>query len=243
MKLYDAYHITKIYNIQSIVKNGLLPNCGENSSSIGDKTGYLFFTTYENIDFWIQQFNLNRSEIIILKFVAENEGNRIHEKNDFCTNKSIPADQIYVVTDNGNIPIKDFYLINKDKLEKSNKENIINQLEKLLLNLRNIITTKEYTVEDLAKTLDLLASISVLSDRSEFQKYLIEIKNITLQLLKLNGINEEVENYRLIEGMFIRFLNNNEEVSVSEIYELKQRIVRGFDFDPNMVNDIRFFRM
>jgi len=245
MKSYDAYHITKIRNIESIAKNGLLPNCGENSISVGDKIGNIFFTTYENIDFWIQRFDLKKSEIVVLNFIAENEGNRIHDRNDFCTNKSIPADQIYVVTDEGKIPIKEFYLMNKVEFEKLNKENIISEIEKVLLILRNVLATpdKKYTVDDLSRTLDLLAAISTLDDRIEFQNYLMEIKKTTLQLLKINGIDESIENYRLIENLFVRIFNKSEKILVSEIYELKQRIVHGLDFDPKILNDIRLFKM
>lgn len=39
------YHLTKKENIESILKNGILPKCGENTSLVESDIGnYIFFT-------------------------------------------------------------------------------------------------------------------------------------------------------------------------------------------------------
>ena len=58
MEMINAFHITTRDNVASIAKNGLVPNYGSNSGSVGDRTRRVFFTTEENIEFWMNQLQL-----------------------------------------------------------------------------------------------------------------------------------------------------------------------------------------
>lgn len=44
MEFNNGYHITLENNIDSIIKSGLIPMCGERSESIGDFTKLFIFT-------------------------------------------------------------------------------------------------------------------------------------------------------------------------------------------------------
>lgn len=160
---------------------------------------------------------MNREEIVVLNFRVVNNGDRIHENNDFNTDKLIPADEICVVTGHGKVPIMDYYLVHKERLDKLNIDNVTRKLENVLLRLRKIPSTdKQYTINDCLVALDLLAGISILDkkDSIKLRDSLVEIKEATLKLLQLNGINENIKNYRIIGLVFDKIISGKENVSI-----------------------------
>lgn len=246
MDKIDAYHITTIDKIASIVKYGLVPNYGGNSRTVSDKTRRIFFTTKENIDFWMNQFKMKKENTIVLNFKARNTGNRIHDKNDLCTDKSISVDEIFVVTSKGKIAIREYYEQNKLLLDELHVNNLRKKIKDVLRMTETCLVENKYTEDNCIQMLDMLAMIIVLEDSTEFIDEVEIIKEGTLKLLldKIDkGYSDNCENVIKIINKVV----NNYDVTLEEIFVLKKKIALGFDYNPNLnatifMNDMSKFK-
>lgn len=237
--MIDAYHITKLENLKSIREFGLVPNYGDNSKSAKDKTPAIFFTTKEYIDDWIRIFNHNKENIIILTFKSKNEGSRIGENNDLYTKKIVPKEEIFVVDNSKKIPLEEYYRLHKEKFDKLAEKALIKRINKVLNIFSNIKNKKHtYKENDLIETLDMLGCFISLD--IEVQKTYLEIleiiKDKTLKLINLSGLDKEHPNYLKISQIFEKV--KNKELNMKEINDLKFIICYGFDHDPSKVNKI-----
>ena len=92
-----AYHITEKQNIDSIIKNGLIPSIGNRSRVAGDefKAIYFFDEIYsleEWMDFLYQ--NQDKDSLEILRFNIKNLKWYFHRKNEFYITQIIPSEKI-----------------------------------------------------------------------------------------------------------------------------------------------------
>lgn len=220
MDLNYGYHITNKSNIYSILKNGLLPNIGKNSRSVGEQNFLIYFTTFNFIDTWIERFKLDKTQIVILKFPCVKEGQRYDSANDCFTFDIIPPESISVIDNGEEFTLEKFYQKNKSLFDLEIVKNANTLLKTIIERLKQIEFTSlepeqgwDYNEVDpnLIDILELLKIIRDLDNKKQFTDVLNSIKDQTLKKLCVNnlGITTESKIYKLLDTVFTDSLSNN----------------------------------
>lgn len=224
MNLINAYHITNVSNIKSILENGLVPDIGENSRKVQEQHFFTYFTTSNFIETWIDRFQLDKNELVILKFPCKNYNQRYDSANDYFTFETISPANILVVT-NEEIPLKDYYQQNKEKIDVKLTQNIIVNISTIIERLEQI---KSVTLDpedgwdyneaepNLIKTMDLLKQIRSLNDKKDFFDIITYIKEETLKKLVNNdlGITDDSKIYKALDMFFCDSISNTPKIDV-----------------------------
>jgi len=215
-----GYHITNKSNINSILKNGLVPNIGKNSRYVREQNFLLYFTTFDKINTWIERFDLDKNEIVVLKFPCDRFGQRYDSANDYFTSDSISPTDISVIEDSKELSLEEFYQINKSLLETETLKKVNELLKKITERLKQIEfasldpeDTWDYNEADpnLIDILEVLKIVRNLDCKNEFTNILNSIKNQTLKKLCTNNleITTESEIYNLVDSIFNDTLSDN----------------------------------
>lgn len=223
-----GYHITNKSNINSILKNGLVPNIGKNSRYVKEQNFLLYFTTYNNIDTWIERFNLDKNEIVILKFPYDKFGQRYDSANDYFTFNTISPKNISLIDDNKELPLNEFYQINKSVLELESLKKVNELLKRIIERLKQIEfvsldseDTWDYNEADpnLIDILEVLKLVRSLDCKNQYQDILNSIKNQTLKKLCTNNleITSESKIYNLITEIFTDSLSDNPKFNLIDL--------------------------
>lgn len=226
MALNYGYHITNKSSINSILKNGLVPSIGKNSRSVKEQNFLIYFTTFDYIDTWIKRFNLDKTQIVILKFPYDKAGQRYDSANDYFTSEVIPPEKINVIDDSEEILLENFYLKNKSllDLETIKKANIL--LKTITERFKQIEFTSlgpedgwDYNEVDpnLIEILDMLKIIRDLEDKKHFADFLNFIKSQTLEKLCVNNldITPESKIYKLLDTIFTDSLSDIPQLTLT----------------------------
>lgn len=111
------YHLTKKENIESILKNGILPKCGENTSLVESDIGnYIFFTNKKNLQIW--SLFLNRHYVVEIELNNRLKRRDYNAYSEYYTNKEISPQ--YIVN---------HYEFNPSRVSKHTKELLFSYLE------------------------------------------------------------------------------------------------------------------
>lgn len=228
MDLVYGYHITKKSNINSILKNGLVPNIGKNSIYAREHQFLIYFTSVNYINKWIQLFNINENELEILKFLCTNYIKR--DVSEFFTSDSILSDNILIITRDEEIPLKEYYQCNKEILDLETIKTANKLLKQIINRLKEIEFTSmepepentwQYNEVDpnLVDTMDLLKMVRSLEDKSQFVEVLNYIKDKTLKKLVENdlGITTGSVIYETLNLIFNDSLSNNKDIDLMSI--------------------------
>lgn len=120
-----VYHIATVDNIESIIKNGLVPKCGLRSKSVEDnKKAIYFFDSLYSIDNWIDELYKNKSikELELLRFNLKRRKwfFKDAEIGDFYLTRPINntnIDYLRIYDNNGKpLSLNSDYIFDKDKL-------------------------------------------------------------------------------------------------------------------------------
>lgn len=217
-----GYHVTNKSCIKSILRNGLVPNIGKNSRSIREQHFLLYFTTFNFINTWIKRFNLDKDQIVILKFPCNKFEQRYDSANDFFTLDTIPPENISVIDNDEEIPLEIYYQKNKLLIDSETKKNLNELLENIIKRLHQIEFNSlesedgwDYneTEPNLIDILDALKLLRDLDDKNQFCDVLNTIKSQTLKKLCANNleITPESEIYILIDTVFIDTLSDDSQ--------------------------------
>lgn len=123
MEFNNGYHITLENNIDSIIKSGLIPMCGERSESIGDFTKAIYFYPALILTpVWVKLL-YSEKDILNLKLLRFNLDNvsfivRDPDLFDVYTLNSIEPDRIQVL--NSDFSLVDICKYSNDSLEWQN---------------------------------------------------------------------------------------------------------------------------
>ncbi len=225
MALNYGYHITNKSSINSILKNGLVPNIGKNSRSVKEQNFLIYFTTFDFIDTWIERFNLDKTQIVVLKFPCDKFEQRYDSANDFFTYDIIPPDSISVIDDGIDISLDDFYQKNKSLLDSETIKNATTLLKIITERLKQIEFTSleaeegwDYNEVDpnLIDILEVLKIIRDLDNKKQFSDILNFIKNQTLKKLCANNLEITFESdiYILLDTIFSDSLSDNPQLDI-----------------------------
>lgn len=207
-----AYHMTSQANVHSILLNGLVPSIGSNSKQVQEQNLLTYFTTLDCVDTWINRFNLDRDDIVLLKFPCSNYIKRMDSANDYFTKDVISSEKILVVGDE-ELSLEDFYQQNKEVLDLAEKKRTTTTIKRVVDRL-DLINKNEITLEDgwdyfevdpdIVETMEALKSVKALDNKSEYQDILASIKDQTLQKLVNNdlGITTNSAFYQTIDTLF-----------------------------------------
>lgn len=123
MEFNNGYHITLENNIDSIIKSGLIPMCGERSESIGDFTKAIYFYPALILTpVWVKLL-YSKKDILNLKLLRFNLDNvnfivRDPDLEDLYTLDTINPDRIQVL--NSNFPLCDINKYSEQSFEWKN---------------------------------------------------------------------------------------------------------------------------
>lgn len=221
----DKYHITYKSSLNSILKNGLVPNIGKNSRSVKEQNFLVYFTTHEFIETWIERFNLDKNQIVILKFPHDETEQRYDGANDCFTCDTIPPEIISVVNGSEELPLVDFYQKNKPLLDLETRKNATVLLKTINDRFEQIASSSlepedgwDYNEVDpnLIDIIDVLKMVRDLDDKTSFADILNSLKKQTLEKLCANNleITPTSELYKLIDTIFNDSLSNNPQLDL-----------------------------
>ena len=216
----SGYHITNKSYINSILKNGLVPNIGKNSRSVREQHFLVYFTTFNFVDTWIKRFNLDRNQIVILKFPCNKFERRYDSANDFFILDTISPENISVIDNGEEISLVSYYEKNKLQLDSETEKNLNVLLKNITERLQQIEFTSlepeegwnyNETEPNLIDILEMLKIIRSYNNKEKFVDILNNIKSQILKILCANNleITTESEIYRLIDTVFIDSLSDN----------------------------------
>lgn len=77
--------------------------------SVNEQQPLIYFTTFDYIDTWIERFNLDKDQIIILKFPYDEFGKRYDYANDMFITNIVEAKDIMVIDNNIELPLEEYY--------------------------------------------------------------------------------------------------------------------------------------
>jgi len=225
MPLNYCYHITNKSSIYSILKNGLVPNIGKNSRDVKEQNFLIYFTTFNFIDTWIERFNLDKTQIVILKFLCDKAGQRYDSANDYFTDDIISPESISVIDDGKELSLENFYQKNKSLLNLETINKAATLLKTITERLKQIEFASlepeegwEYNEADpnLIDILEVLKIIRDLDDKEQFVDILNFIKSQTLKKLCTNNleITSESEIYKLLDIIFTDSLSDNPQLDL-----------------------------
>ncbi len=215
-----GYHITNKSSINSILKNGLVPNIGKNSRSVGEQNLLIYFTTFNSINTWIERFNLDKTQIVILKFPCVKEGQRYDDANDCFTSNIISPESISVIDNGEEFTLEKFYQKNKSLFDLETIKSANTLLKTIIDRLKQIEFASfepeegwDYNEVDpnLIDILELLKIVRDLDNKKQFIDALNSIKSQTLKKLCINdlGITAESKIYKLLDTIFTDSLSDN----------------------------------
>lgn len=221
-----AYHMTSKANVHSILLNGLVPSIGANSQQVHEHNLLTYFTSYDCIDTWINRFNLDRDDIVLLKFPCRDYVKRLDNVNDFITKETIPATNIMVVN-NGESLLEDYYLINKEMFDCAENKKVAAQIKSVVdrlgaINGLEIVADDDWNYTevdpDILTTMDVLKRISSLDNKDDYKNILCDIRNHTLDCLVDNdlGVTPECELFKSLNSMFDNAMTNEPRISLFE---------------------------
>ena len=188
MSLNYGYHITYKSYINSILKNGLVPSVGKNSMSVNEQQPLIYFTTFDYIDTWIERFNLDKDQIIILKFPYDEFGKRYDTANDMFITTIVEAIDIMVIDNNIELPLEEYYKRNKDLLDIETKKTINSLLKTIAKRLKQIefVSLKPEDSWDYNETepnlVDILEALKLIKNIDNKEQY----KDVSLHIKKTN---------------------------------------------------------
>lgn len=223
-----GYHITSKSNLHSILVNGLVPDIGNNSNGVNEHHLNIYFTTQDQVDWWINRFNFDRNDIVILKFLCNDWRVRPGLHNDCFIRHSINSDDISVV-DSTEVSLADYFNQNEAKLLLEENKKIVTQL-KLVLERLDDVSSKEFVVEeipwdyteidpDLMGTINVLKKVRSLDNKDDYIQTLEDIRERTLDRLINNslGITPETEIFKTINLLFDDSLSDKPQISLFEM--------------------------
>lgn len=220
MKTIDAYHVTHKSNLNSILKNGLLPSIGKNSRSVMEHSFFTYFSTESCVDNWLKIFNLDNNNAVVLKFLCSNYIVRFGNSNDIFTSESFSADDIVVVDGGCETPLRDYCRDNKKLLDFFNQVELTKMLkiieDRLKLIEKNSLSPEigwDYneTEPSIIDIIDALVLFRSLDNNSLYVDTLVSIKKKVLEKLCANdlGIDCDSAIYRALEMVFDDSLSNS----------------------------------
>jgi len=139
-----GYHITSKANLHSIFVNGLVPERGKNSTGVNERSLNIYFTTSEQIDWWIKRFEFDKNDIVVLKFLCKDWKARPSTHNDCFIKHSVSSEDILVV-DGEEVLLTDYYNENRNLLTLEETKKVVKQLKSILQRL-NEVSGKEFQV-------------------------------------------------------------------------------------------------
>lgn len=221
-----GYHMTSKANVHSILLNGLVPSIGANSQQVYEHNLLTYFTTYDCVDTWIKRFNLDRDDIVLLKFSCRDYVKRLDSANDFVTKEIIPANNIIVVGDEETL-LEDYYLTNKEMFDYAENKKVVAQIKTLVdrlgaINGLEIVADEGWNYTevdpDILTTMDVLKRISSLDNKDDYKNILCDIRNHTLDCLVDNdlGVTSECELFKSINSMFDNAMTGEPKISLFE---------------------------
>lgn len=226
MALNYGYHITNKSSINSILKNGLVPSIGKNSRSVKEQNFLIYFTTFNYIDTWIERFNLDKTQIVVLKFPYDKAGQRYDSANDYFTFDIIPPENISVIDNSEEVLLEKFYLKNKSMIDLETIKKANTLLKIITERFKQIEFTSlgpedgwDYNEADpnLIDILDMLKIVRDLEDKKQFVDVLNVIKSQTLEKLCANNleITPESKIYKLLDTIFTDSLSDNPQLTLT----------------------------
>lgn len=224
MKSVSAYHMTDIYNMKSIIKDGLVPDIGENSRMVHENNFLVYFTSKPNIDKTIKMLKLNPDQSIILNFECDNYGDR-GDMLDCCTKEYIKPEEIRVIVDDNPITLEDFYDLNKEKVNLYHEKKIVECISSIKKRLKEIkgkmiepedVWEYEQIDPDIISTMYLLKLLRNHDNKDKYKNIISSIKNQTFESLKNIKIDftERTEMYKVLDLLFEDSLKDNHEIKI-----------------------------
>lgn len=243
-----GYHITSKSNLHSILVNGLVPDIGDNSDGVNEHHLNTYFTTQDQVDWWINRFDFDRNDIVVLKFLCKDWRVRPGLHNDCFIRHTIKSDDILVV-DGAEISLSDYFNQNEAKLLLEENKKVVTQLRPVLERLDEV-SGKEFTVEedswnytetdpDLMGTINVLKKVRSLNNKDDYRQTLEDVRERTLDRLINNrlDITPDDEIFKTINLLFDDSLSDKSQISLFEMNSVAilvganmfERLVRRFN--------------
>lgn len=226
MNKIDAYHMTDIAHIKSIVKDGLVPDIGKSSRGLPENNFLVYFTTKQYIDKVIDMLDMNKTTAVILNFECDDYGNR-GEFLDCCTKKHIFPDDIKVIVNEQSISLAEYYKNNKERIDLYHDKAIAEEISRIQKRLDEIKNKDVKAEEDpwdydevdpsILSTLDLLKLLRYSESKEKYRKIIFQIKEQTYEKLFNNdlNVNEESEFYKTLDYLFRDSLEEVQKIDIS----------------------------
>lgn len=226
MNKIDAYHMTDISHLKSIVKDGLVPDIGKSSRGLPENNFLVYFTVKQYIDKVIDMLGMNNNTAVILNFECDDYGNR-GEYLDCCTKKHIYPNEIRVIVDDEQIDLEKYYKNNRERIDLYHDKAIVEEISHIQKRL-NEIKNKEIKAEDdpwdydevdpsILSTLDLLKLLRYSDSKDKYIEVISQIKDETYEKLLNNDLNitEESEFYKTLDYLFSDSLKDVPKIDIS----------------------------
>lgn len=198
------YHLTNKDNIESILKYGILPKCGENTSMVEKNIGdYIFLTSKKDLEIWSLFLNRHYVVEVELKYRPKRRSYS-NEYAEYYTETSIEPNCII-----------SHYEFNPIKLTKYTRDLLVSYMEYMSFvcddyldcdpTSRKLTSIQDRTIA--ANTLKVFATNPIY-----FKKYLKNSKEL----------------YKTIFGGYVELLSNNVKKEVNK--DIKSKVTFFLDY-------------
>ena len=223
-----CYHTTGKENLTYIANYGLNPNIGKNSRMVKEREPRIYFTNdLKFINTWKKRLEINEIDSVVLNFNIDKYLQSYDEAGDYFSKELILPEDIYVIVDNEQIPLKEYYKLHKKECDYEQVKKIYSQIDDINNRLELIKNTKvkpesgwDYLETDpsLIDIIEFIKNISFCEYKDKFSKEVNDIRNETLNawLEKNLNITKNSSLYKTMDYLFNNIYSECNEFSMSD---------------------------